>query len=255
MAFKNIQVSLADGIGEIVFDRPPLNVLNIEMMTEINQALQDLAKEPTLKLVVFKGVGKAFSAGVDVGEHTQDKVNEMIETFHEIFRNLYEIPVPTVAAVNGSALGGGCEVATFCDLVLASDRAKFGQPEIKVGVFAPIALIMFPRLMAHKKAFELIMTGDVITAEDAQQLGLVNQVFTADEFEAKTKEYIDKLSALSGAVLKITKKTLNRSMGLSYPEALKNVEDLYLNELMKTSDANEGLRAFLEKRPPVWKDE
>jgi cyclohexa-1,5-dienecarbonyl-CoA hydratase len=230
-------------------------VLNIEMMKEINQALKDFESEPSLKLLIFRGAGKAFSAGVDVAEHTQDKVSEMIEVFHEIFHRLNEMKVPTLAAVNGAALGGGCEVAIFCDIVLASERAKFGQPEIKVGVFPPIAAIMFPRLMEQKKAFELILTGELIKAEEAKSLGLVNQVFSAEEFEEKTSDFIKKFTGLSGAVLKITKKSINQTMGLTYSEAVKSVEDLYLNVLMKTVDANEGLKAFLEKREPVWKNQ
>lgn len=254
LEFKNIKTSLNDGIGKIIFDRPPLNVLNIEMMREINQALKNFAKEPTLKLIMFKGDGKAFSVGVDVSEHTQDKVREMLEVFHEIFHNLNEVKVPTLAAVNGAALGGGCEVATFCDIVLASEKAKFGQPEIKVGVFPPVAAIMFPRMMDQKKAFELILTGDVISADEAKSLGLVNQVFKFEEFEEKTNEFIKKFKALSGTVLKLTKRSINQTIGINYPDAIKNVEDLYLNELMKTDDANEGLQAFLEKREPVWKN-
>jgi cyclohexa-1,5-dienecarbonyl-CoA hydratase len=158
-----------------------------------------------------------------------------------------------LAIVNGAALGGGCEVATFCDMVIASDRAKFGQPEIKVGVFPPIAAIMFPRLMDRKKAFELILTGDVVTASEAKELGLVNTVFPADEFDVKTEEFIKKFADLSNIVLKITKKSLNNTIGLDYPEAVKSVEKLYIDELMETEDANEGLKAFLEKRAPIWK--
>ena len=253
MEFKNIRVNFEDDIGTILFDRPPLNVLNIEMMREINTALKDLASNPGLKLVIFKGAGKAFSAGVDVSEHTQDKVNEMIEVFHEIFRHLNDMKVPTVAAVNGAALGGGCELAIFCDIVLASAKAKFGQPEIKVGVFPPIAAVMFPRLIDQKKAFELILTGDLISAEEAKSLGLVNQVFPVEEFDEKTNEFINKFTGLSAAVLKLSKISINQTLGLTYPDAIKNVEDVYLNELMKTYDANEGLKAFLEKREPVWK--
>ncbi len=253
MDYHNIRVNLVDGVGEIEFDRPPLNVLNIEMMKEINSALKDLISDPTLRLLVFKGSGKAFSAGVDVTEHTHDLVNEMLETFHEIFSHLQEMSVPTVAVVNGAALGGGCEIAIFCDIVLASDRAKFGQPEIKVGVLPPIAAIMFPRLMDQKKAFELILTGDVIPADEAKRLGLVNQVYPADEFDEKAKEFINKFTSLSSAVVKITKRSLNQTRGLNYSEAIKKIEDIYFNELMKTEDANEGLQAFIEKRKPSWK--
>lgn len=254
MDYTNIHVSLRDGIGEIVFDRPPLNVLNIEMMKEINLALAEFLNELKLKLVVFKGEGKAFSAGVDVAEHTEDKVNEMIEVFHEIFNKLNLVKIPTLAVVNGAALGGGCEVATYCDFVIASERAKFGQPEIKVGVLPPIAAIMFPRLMDRKKAFELVLTGDLISATEAQRLGLVNHVYPADELEENANEFVNKFKGLSAAVLSLTKKSMNKALSLDYPEAIKSVEDLYLNELMKTEDANEGLEAFLQKRGPVWKD-
>lgn len=254
MEYKNINVKVENGVGEIVLDRPPLNVLNIEMMTEINHALSDFAVNPDLKVVIITGAGKAFSAGVDVSEHTKEKVNEMITTFHKIFDHLNTISVPTIAAVNGAALGGGCEVAIFCDIVLASEKAKFGQPEIKVGVLPPIAAVMFPRLMDRKKALELILTGDIITAQEAKTLGIVNQVIPVEEFEAKKKEFIQKFTTLSGAVLKITKKSINQTIGLDYNKAIKSVEDVYLNELMGTDDANEGLQAFLEKREPVWKN-
>ncbi len=253
MEYKTIHVTKIDGVGEIIFDHPPLNVLNIEMMQEINQALTGFISESNLKIVTFKGSGKAFSAGVDVGEHTKEKVNEMIEVFHKIFHNLNMIEVPTIAIVNGAALGGGCEIATFCDIVLASEKAKFGQPEIKVGVLPPIAVIMFPRMMWCKKAFELILTGEIISATEAMSIGLVNQVFPVDEFEDRSNEVIKKFTSLSNVVLKITKKSLNKTMGLEYHQALKEIEYLYLNELMNTEDANEGLQAFLEKRQPVWK--
>jgi cyclohexa-1,5-dienecarbonyl-CoA hydratase len=224
------------------------------MMKEINDALTEFAKEPSLKIVVITGSGKAFSAGVDVSEHTKELVNEMITVFHEIFHKLNEISVPTIAVVNGAALGGGCEVAIFCDIVLASEKAKFGQPEIKVGVLPPIAAIMLPRLTDQKKALELILTGDTIRAEEAKAIGLVNQILPVEGFEEKKNEFITKLTNLSGAVLKLTKKSMYQTIGLNYKEAIKNVEDLYLNELMNTDDANEGLQAFLEKRQPVWKN-
>jgi cyclohexa-1,5-dienecarbonyl-CoA hydratase len=224
------------------------------MMKEINDALTEFAKEPSLKIVVITGSGKAFSAGVDVSEHTKELVNEMITVFHEIFHKLNEISVPTIAVVNGAALGGGCEVAIFCDIVLASEKAKFGQPEIKVGVLPPIAAIMLPRLTDQKKALELILTGDTIRAEEAKAIGLVNQILPVEGFEEKKNEFITKFTNLSGAVLKLTKKSMYQTIGLNYKEAIKNVEDLYLNELMNTDDANEGLQAFLEKRQPVWKN-
>jgi cyclohexa-1,5-dienecarbonyl-CoA hydratase len=173
MEYKTIIVEEKEMIGRITFNFPPLNVLNIEMMKEINQALKDFQSK-NLKVLILNANGKAFSAGVDVSDHTKEKVNEMIQVFHEIFTNLHKINAPTVALVNGAALGGGCEVATFCDIVIASEKAKFGQPEIMVGVFPPVAAAIFPKLMWSKKALELMLTGQTLRANEAKELGLVS---------------------------------------------------------------------------------
>jgi len=251
--YKHIKVNIADGLGEVVFAKEPLNVLNIEMMKEINSALTELATKDDLKVVVLKAEGKAFSAGVDVGEHMGDSVKEMIEIFHNIFRNLDRIEVPTVALVNGAALGGGCEVATYCDLVIASEKAKFGQPEIQVGVFPPIAALAFPKMMHMKKALELVMTGQIIKADEAHKVGLVNQVYPVESFDEDAKRFLSQLTAQSAVVLRLTKKATYLGGSLESGQ-LEKIEDIYLNDLMKTEDANEGLKAFLEKRKPVWKD-
>jgi cyclohexa-1,5-dienecarbonyl-CoA hydratase len=252
--YNNIVVKKDKHIAKIILNRPPVNVLNIEMMKEINSALEGFQKDEQLKAVVIGAQGKMFSAGVDVSDHTEDKVKEMINVFHKIFENLNRIKAPTVALVNGAALGGGCEVATFCDLVIASEKAKFGQPEIKVGVFPPIASIMFPRIMGMKKAFEMILTGETIRAEEAKEIGLVNAVLPVDNFEKESEAIIDRLASLSSTVLQLTKKSLYEPLGSKYEDAVKIVEGIYLDQLMKTEDANEGLKAFLEKREPVWKN-
>jgi cyclohexa-1,5-dienecarbonyl-CoA hydratase len=179
----------------------------------------------------------------------------MIEVFHGIFRRLDRLDVPTLAIVQGAALGGGCEVALFCDLILASENAKFGQPEIKVGVLPPIAAVMLPRLVPHKKALELLLTGETIDAGEAYRLGLVNKVVTPDQLQAASGEMIGKLTALSGVVLRMTRRAARLGGQGTFGQALNQVESLYLEELMQTHDANEGLTAFLEKRAPVWKDQ
>jgi cyclohexa-1,5-dienecarbonyl-CoA hydratase len=253
MDYQYIGFEVASGAARLTFKRPPLNVLNIAMMREINLALDGL-DPATAKALVIAAEGKAFSAGVDVAEHTADKVGEMIEVFHGIFRRLDRLDVPTLAIVQGAALGGGCEVALFCDFILASDKAKFGQPEIKVGVFPPIAAVMLPRLVPHKKALELLLTGETIDAGEAYRLGLVNKVVPPDQLQAAASEMIGKLTSLSGVALQMTKRAARLSGQGALGEALNQVESLYLSELMKTHDANEGLTAFLEKRPPVWKD-
>jgi len=254
MDYKTIVVDEKDMIGRITFNIPPYNILNIEMMKEINQALTDFQKK-SLKVLILDANGKAFSAGVDVSDHTKEKVNEMIHVFHDIFTNLRKIKAPTIALVNGAALGGGCEVATFCDIVIASEKSKFGQPEIKVGVLPPVAAAIFPKLMWSKKALELIMTGETISANEAKDLGLVNHILPVENFEVETGKFIaEKLAINSAIVLQLTKRAFMEGVTQNYSESIKKIEDIYLNELMKTNDANEGLAAFLEKRQPVWKN-
>jgi len=254
MVYKTILVEEKNLIGRIIFNNLPLNILNIEMMKEINLALKDF-KNKKLKALILSSNGKAFSAGVDVSDHTKEKVGEMIKVFHEIFKNLYDIHAPTISIVNGAALGGGCEIATFCDIIIASEKSKFGQPEIKVGVFPPIAAAIFPKLMLSKKALELIVTGDIISANEAKELGLVNHVLPVDNFEEEAEKIItEKIASSSAIVLWLSKKAFLEGATKNYSESIEIIEDIYLNELMKTSDANEGLSAFLEKRKPVWKN-
>jgi cyclohexa-1,5-dienecarbonyl-CoA hydratase len=256
MEFQHITFEKRDGVARITLSKPPLNVLDIAMMREINAALDGLDDDLSVKVLVFEAAegSKAFSAGVDVSEHTAEKVEEMIEVFHRIFRLLDALDVPTLAVVNRAALGGGCELALFCDMVIASEKASFGQPEIQVGVFPPVAAVALPRLIGPKKALEMVLIGDRIGAAEAEQLGLVNKVVPPNELEATAAEFIGKLTSLSSVVLRLTKRAVRLGSVGSFAEGLAAVEELYLGPLMSTEDANEGLSAFLEKRSPVWKD-
>ena len=246
----------ADGAAWISINRPPLNVLDIPTMEELNNALVAVkARELELRaLVITAEGGKAFSAGVDVADHTEDKVEYMIEVFHQIFYNMAQLQIPTIGAVKGAALGGGCELAIFCDMIVASDRLKIGQPEIKVGVFPPLAAVMIPRLVPEKRAFELLAGGEVIRADEALAIGLVNKVVPSESFDEEFGTFLRVFTTLSGAVLRSTKKAIRAARGLPFADALNKVERIYLDELMITEDAREGLGAFLEKRAPVWKD-
>ncbi len=252
--FQNIIFERLEGVARITLNHPPLNVLNIPTMKEIITALEGLRGDRQTKVLVIAAEGKAFCAGVDVKDHTADKVDEMVEVFHRIFRLMWSLDIPTVAAVNGAALGGGCELATFCDMVIASEKATFGQPEIQVGVYPPVAVVTFPRLMPHMKAMELLLTGEVIDAREAERLGIVNRVVAKDSFEEELSSFVGKLTVLSGAVLRLTKRAALQGLGLGFEEALDGSEELYLKRLMKTEDATEGLQAFVEKRKPIWKD-
>jgi len=250
---RNIVLEREDGLAKITLNHPPVNIMDIPTMREINVALESLQDDDEIKAVLFGATGNAFCAGVDVKDHTADKVAEMVEVFHRIFRLMWSLDVPTVAAVNGAALGGGCELVTFCDMVIASERATFGQPEIQVGVYPPVAAVTFPRLMPYMKAMELLLTGGVIDAREAERLGIVNKVVPVESFEAEVASFVGKLTSLSSVVLRLTKRATLQGLTLGFEEALALSEDLYLNQLMKTEDSTEGLQAFMEKRKPVWK--
>lgn len=255
MSYQHIETEFKDGLATITLNRPPLNVLNIAMMEEINDALQAWQGEKDLKVILFNAKGKAFSAGVDVGEHMGDLVYKMIEVFHRMFRLMDKFGTLTAASAYGSCLGGGCELAIYCDLVVAAESAKFGQPEIQVGVFPPIAAQLMPRIMGRKAAMDLILSGRIISAQEALQMGLVNRVVKEDELEKETSDLLKPYLRLSAEVLRITKKAVVAGLRDDLEPSLKVIEDIYLNELMKTHDADEGLKAFLEKRKPVWKNE
>ena len=255
MAPKHIQTELKDGVATLTLNRAPVNILNIEMMEEINTYLEGLKKEKSLKLLVIQAAGKAFSAGVDVGEHMGDMAPKMIETFDRIFRLMDALKIPSIAVVNGSALGGGCELALYCDMVIATEKAKFGQPEIQVGVFPPIAALILPRIIGRKKAMELILAGETISAQEAYSLGLVNKVVPEASLAQEVETFIGKFARLSGTVLKLAKEATLTGLNDDIDQGLKKIEKIYLDQLMKSHDALEGLKAFLEKRKPTWKDE
>ena len=252
--YSSIVFETRDRVARITLNQPPLNIIDIPMIGELHRALLLVHASSDVKVLVIDHQGKAFSAGVSIKDHTPDKVGEMLEKFHEMFRVLNSLAVPSVALVDGMALGGGCELAVFCDMVVASDRATFGQPEIKVGVFPPVAAVLFPHLMGRNRALELVLTGETIDAAEAKSMGLINKVFSAQNFRERAEEFVGKLNCWSGPVLKLTKRAVDHGLYTSVSQGLSVVERLYLNELMQTEDAREGLNAFLEKRQPVWKN-
>jgi cyclohexa-1,5-dienecarbonyl-CoA hydratase len=252
--YQHIRFRIEDRAGRITFARPPLNVLNIEMMTEIASAVIACA-ERELVAIVFDADKecRSFSAGVAVEEHVQEKIFQMLDAFHAIFRQLEQVAKPVIALVDGAALGGGCELVAACDIVIASDRARFGQPEIKLGVFPPVAAVLLPLVIGEKRARELILTGEIIDAVEAGRLGLCNHVVPSAQLEPKLLELLAKLKELSGTSLQFARQSLDLGRGRSIDAALTEQENIYLHELMKTGDANEGVKAFMEKRKPVWR--
>lgn len=253
--FQLIQYGVVDGLATLAINRPPFNVLDIPTMGEINDALDACVKNESVKLLVITGVGeKAFSAGVEVADHTPDKVDQMIEVFHGIFRRLQKMPMPTIAAVNGAALGGGMELAIGCDMIVAAAGAKFGQPEIKLAVFPPVAAVLLPRLVAPARAMEILLGGENFSAEEGKAMGLVNRVFPRESFRADVQDFLAPYLQLSRVALLSTRRAIREASGQSFSAALDTAERIYLKELMMTDDAKEGLAAFLEKRKPVWRN-
>lgn len=241
-------------VARLTLARPPLNVMTIEMMSEINAVLVRAAKNPSLKVLVLEAEGKAFSAGVAVEDHLGARVKPMLDAFHQIFRGLRALECMTLAAVHGAALGGGAELATFCDLVVASERATLGQPEVKVGVFPPIAAIHYPGRVGVARTLRLLLSGEVVGAAEAERIGLVDRVVPADRLAETVDAEVERFRAQSAVVLRLTKRAVRESLGAPFDQALSTLEELYQYELMTTEDAAEGLRAFVEKRTPVWKD-
>jgi cyclohexa-1,5-dienecarbonyl-CoA hydratase len=252
--YEHIHFNVDDRVARITFARPPLNVFNIAMMREIASALGQCAQHD-LVAIVFDAdkTCRAFSAGVAVEEHVQETIFQMLDAFHAIFRQLEQLAKPAIALVDGAALGGGCELVAACDIVIASDRSRFGQPEIKLGVFPPVAAVLLPRVIGEKRARELILTGEIIDAVEAGRLGLCNHVVPGAHLEAKLLEVLGKLRELSGTSLAYARQSLDLGRGRSIAAALDEQENIYLNELMKTQDANEGVKAFMDKRKAIWR--
>jgi cyclohexa-1,5-dienecarbonyl-CoA hydratase len=250
-ADRTIRLGVIEGIAEVTLDRPPLNVLNIAMMGELDSALESVARAD-VAAIVLRGEGRAFSAGVDVADHTDDKAEEMIRVFHGIFRKLAATDALTISVAQGAALGGGCELACFCDIVLASDKARFGQPEVKVGVFPPVAACALPLRLGLARAVELAALGEVLPAAEAHRIGLVNHVYPVEEFPSKVEAYLAGIRNLSRPVVRAAKRATWLAARGPLLEHLDRAEQVYLNELMETRDAHEGIQAFLSKRAPVW---
>ncbi|MCX8022170.1 MAG: enoyl-CoA hydratase/isomerase family protein [Syntrophorhabdaceae bacterium] len=244
-----------DKVARITLNVPPSNWLTIPMMKEINEALSDVKKDDKIQMLIFDHAGeKAFCDGVDVADHTEDKVDEMIDVFHRMFRNLSEMDIITVAVVNGRSLGGGCELMSFCDIVIASEKSRIGQPEIAVGVFPPVAAAWFPKIIGLQKTYELLLTGRIISAKEAQAIGLVTAVFPNDNFKEEVDKYLGEYLNKSKPVSIWTKRAIKAGLNLDFLQALKASEILYLKGCMATEDAKEGINAFMEKRKAVWKD-
>ena len=247
------QVAVADGIATIVLDRPPLNVLTIASLHELDRDLLGLEGIHDLRLVILRGAGRVFSAGVDVSEHVGELLVPMLDAFEHLSRHLVEYPVPTLAVVHGAALGGGCEIATLCDLTLVADDAKIGTPEIALGVVPPVGAAVFPALAGRQRAAALVLLGTPISGREAADWGIVWRSVPPSELEAEALRVADAFRARSAASLRLAKRTLRIAAEAASPgDAIEAADAEQRRSLPGIVDADEGLRAFSEKRSPRW---
>lgn len=251
---KFIKHAITEGVATLTFDRPKHNVLNIDMMNELNGQLETLANDGALKCVVLAANGPSWCAGVEVADHKPEMVDDMIATFNRIFELIHRMAVPTIAAVHGICLGGGMEVAMACDVIVASPKAVFGQPEIKLGFFPPYAAIRLPHLVGPARAVEICTTGRRYQAESAHRMGLVSHLSGETDFSETVGKIVGEIKACSPLIIRLNKQAVNAHIGMDFKRALSSVSDLFLNTLMKTEDTLEGINSFEEKRPPAWKN-
>jgi cyclohexa-1,5-dienecarbonyl-CoA hydratase len=240
-------------VARITLRNPPLNVIDIPMMMELATALMEVESQPGIRGVVIRGDGKCFSAGVDVAAHAPDQITFMLEKFHAVIRALLQSRKNTIAAVHGSCLGGAAELALVCDFVITAENAEWGFPEISLGCFPPVACTALSALVGQKRAAELILTGRKFSGSDAFAYGIATASVADGEVEQEVATLGERLAQLSPTTLAITKKAIYAWDSMHFDKGLARAEKIYLEELIKTEDAQEGIRAFLEKRSPQWK--
>jgi cyclohexa-1,5-dienecarbonyl-CoA hydratase len=244
-------------VFKIILNSPKANIMEAAMLGEISAALDGLGTAKHVKLVVFEGVGKHFSFGASVQEHTKDKAAMMLKAFHGVFYQLVRLAVPTMAVVRGQCLGGGMELALFCNFIVADRTAMFGQPEIVLGVFPPPASVMLPRKVGQSHADDLVLTGRSIDALEAHRIGMVN-ILTDEGQDAweVASQWVEKhIIPKSASCLRIANEAVRKDFFRRIQEDFPRMESLYLKDLMEGHDANEGINAFLEKRKPEWRNE
>jgi len=243
-------------VAEIILNDGKGNVLDSIMMKELNQLFSDLKNKPDVKILTIEGSGKHFSFGASVAEHSKDQVVEMLNSFHNMFYNIVDLSIPTLAKISGQCLGGGLELALICNVLFADKSAKLAQPEIMLGVFPPPASVLLPLKIGSAQAEELLITGKTIDAAFAEKLGLLNSVFEdKDTLNTETDNWIQEhILPKSASSLRYAVRAGRIVLNKTFKENLKKLEEIFINELMETHDANEGINSFMEKRKPQWKN-
>lgn len=255
MSEETIHLQSGERVAYLTIDRPPLNILDIPTIQQLGAAIATLDQlGPDLQVVVVRGAGeRAFSAGVAVQDHTPDKIAPMLESFHRAIRLLRDLPAVTIAAVQGHCLGGGMELALACDLVIASEDTRFGQPEVELGCYPPVAAALYPSLIGPGKTLDLLLTGRTFDVREADRLGLLTRVIPTGQLNPAIEELVAQITAKSAPVTRLIKSAVRAGRDHGFSTGLAEAERLYLDDLARTEDMQEGIAAFLEKRKPEWR--
>jgi cyclohexa-1,5-dienecarbonyl-CoA hydratase len=255
--FQFIRWDVSTSAAHLTLNRPKQNIMNIQMLREMAKAIDGLMGHEDVRLIILDAAPECegyFSLGVGAEGYTSQMVFQMMDAFHNVFRAMNDVSRPVLAVVDGIASGAGAELAAFSDLVVATDHAQFRQPEIKLGVFPPLGAVVYPRVIGPRRAMELLLTGDPINAQQALAMGLVNRVVPRAALKETVDSLVKRISEQSGPVLALLKQVVFEGTWRPFDQALKKAQDIYLNQLFSLEDSQEGLRALIEKRKPVWKN-
>lgn len=248
-----IVVCHENALARITLSHPPLNVIDFQMMDELRQALTQAEQQPQISTILLDGNAKAFSAGVDVAVHTPELIKTMFEKFHGLIMQIVKLSKITIAEVQGACLGGGAELAMVCDMCFTTPDAKWAFPEIALGCYPPVACTALAALVGEKRAADLIFTGRMFSGKEAADWGLATEAHDGDDLPNAIQSRLDHLYKLSPAALAHAKKAFYAWDSIHLDKGLARAEKIYVEELMKTEDAKEGVQAWMEKRKPVWK--
>ncbi len=256
MAYEHILTETQGKVGIITLNRPKaLNALNNELMTEVSRALDEFEASSNIGCIVLTGSEKAFAAGADIKEMQSTSYIDMLKNDPiSVWDRLAATRKPVIAAVSGYALGGGCEIAMMCDFIIAAENAKFGQPEITLGVLpGGGGTQRLPRIVGKAKAMDMCLTGHIMDAREAEQCGLVSRVVPADDLMTEVMKAADKIADFSQPAVALLKECVNRAMETSLSEGLLHERRLFYS-LFGTEDQIEGMDAFVNKREPQFKN-
>jgi cyclohexa-1,5-dienecarbonyl-CoA hydratase len=251
--FSRLDLAINPPVAIVTLRNPQLNIIDMPMMDELANALKAVEACADVTTLIFTGDGQHFSAGVDIAAHVPETVREMLTKFHAVIRALVKLQKVTIAAVRGNALGGGAELALMCDMIYCTEESRWGFPEIQLACFPPVASVALAAAVGQKRAAEMVLTGQIIHGDEALHMGLVNDAVPDAELDSRVEEVAEQLSHLSPAALRITKKALYAWDAIHFDKGLARAEQIYLEELVQTEDAREGIVAWMEKRPPKWK--